>query len=57
MNTGRGALHTGVSAGYGVLREGQHGEGRLEGITWGEMPVAGDGGIEEANHLVKYVPI
>ena len=35
------------------------GEGRQGvergGITWGEMPDIGDGGMEAANHLAMYV--
>ena len=27
------------------------------GITWGEMPDIGDGGMEAANHLARYVPM
>ena len=31
--------------------EGQRGMGRLERVTWGEMPDIGDGGLEATNHI------
>ena len=31
--------------------------GGWEGITWGEMPDIGDGGMEATNHIAMYVPM
>ena len=45
--------HWGLCGGW--LREGQRGVGRLGVIAWGEMPVTGDGWMEEANHLAKLI--
>ena len=41
MDTGRGALHTGVS--WGAIGEGQRGVGSWGEIAWGEMPDIGEG--------------
>ena len=52
MDTGRGALHTAVSC-----RRLGEGSGGWGGITWGEIPDIGDGGIEAANHIAMCVPM
>ena len=48
MDTGKGALHTGV---YWGEQERDSGRGSWGGITGGEMPDIGDGEMETANHL------
>ena len=55
MDTRRVASHTGVCG--GGLGEGQQGVGSWGGITWGEMPDVGDGGMEAANPIATCVPI
>ena len=41
----------------GGVKEGQWwGCGAWEGITWGEMPDVGDGGMEVANHIAMCIP-
>ena len=41
MDTGKGALHTGVC--WGEIGEGQWGVGSWGEIAWGEMPNVGEG--------------
>ena len=47
--------HTDICCG-GQGRDSR-GWGGCEGITWGEMPDIGDGGMEAANHIAMYVPM
>ena len=45
---------------WGLLRGakgGTVGWGCQSGITWGEMPDVGDGGLEAANHIAMCVPM
>ena len=55
MDTGRGESHTAVC--WQGLGEGQWRVGSWGGITWGEMPDIGDGGMEAANYIAMYVPM
>ena len=41
----------------GRNRGGTIGVGGWGGITWGEMPDVGDGGMEAANHIAMCVPM
>ena len=54
MDTERGVLNTGV---YWGKKGRASGRGRWGGITWGEMPDMGDGGMKAANHIAMYAPI
>ena len=46
LDTGRGASHCGLLGGT----RGRMLDGSWGGITWGEMPNIGDGGMEAAKH-------
>ena len=48
MDTGRGALHTGVC--WGGIGEGQQGAGSWGEIAWGEMPDIGEGEKKSKAH-------
>ena len=48
----------GIITHRGLLEESGEEQGWWQGgIIWGEMPGIGDGGMEAANHLAKYVPM
>ena len=53
----QGGEHHTLGFVVGGLREGQQELGGWGGITWGEMPDIGDGGMEAANHIAMYVPM
>ena len=57
MDTGRGALHTGVS--WGEIGEGRCGVGSWGEIARGEMPGVGDGeeGGKSHCHVCTYATI
>ena len=55
--TQEGEHHTLGSVGCGGLGRDSRGGGGWGGITLGEMPDVGDGGMEAANHVAIYVPM